>query len=109
MTHPPWNRAAFARGGVAAGLAPAWVEGLRLLGPTGTLTVLVEAAADTEAELATAGWRPVLTQEIRLAGRVCRVVVAVPSEGPERDPVSATLRSWRQRAMNDGLVTKSGF
>lgn len=109
VTHPPWNRAVHSRGGVTATLAPAWLEGLRLLGPTGTLAVLVEGGGDGDAELGPAGWHSLLTQQARLAGRVCRLVVAVPLDGPERDPVSPTLRSWRQRAVEDGLVTATGF
>jgi 23S rRNA G2445 N2-methylase RlmL len=109
VTNPPWNRAVPARGGVAATLGPAWAEGRRLLGPTGTLAVIVDARIDVAGELGPAGWRPVLAQQVRLAGRVCRLVVAVPIDGPQRDPVSPTLRSWRQRAVDEGLITETGF
>ena len=109
MTNPPWNRAVPARGGVAATLGPAWVEARRLLGPTGTLAVIADAEIDVDAELGPAGWRPRLAQQVRLAGRVCRLVVAAPVDGPERDPISPALRSWRQRAEDEGLVTATGF
>ncbi|MDQ2724874.1 MAG: RNA methyltransferase [Actinomycetota bacterium] len=109
VTHPPWNRAVHARGGATASLVPAWVEGLRLLGPTGTLAVLVEDGGEVDPELGPAGWRTLLNQRTRLAGRVCRLVIAVPIDGPDRDPLSPTLRSWRWRAADEGLVTESGF
>lgn len=109
VTNPPWNRAVPARGGVTSALVPAWVEGRRVLGPGGTLAVIVDSAIDADAELGAAGWRPVLAQQARLAGRICRLVVAIPVDGPDRDPVSPALRSWRQRAADDGLVVGAGF
>jgi 23S rRNA G2445 N2-methylase RlmL len=109
VTNPPWNRAAARRGGVAATLAPAWADGRRILGPTGALAAIVDAGIDLSADLGPAGWRPVLVQQARLAGRVCRLVVAVPVDGPGPDPVSTTLRSWRRRAADEGLVTGSTF
>lgn len=62
VTHPPWNRAVHARGGVRTTLTPAWVEGLRLLGPTGTLAVLVDGR-EGDTNLREAGWRSLLTQQ----------------------------------------------
>ncbi len=109
VTNPPWNRAVPGRGRLAAGLAPAWVESRRLLGPTGTLALIVDAGIDLNAELEPAGWQPVLVQQARLAGRLCRLVVAVAGDGPGQDPVSQALRSWRQRAVDAGLIAGNDF
>jgi 23S rRNA G2445 N2-methylase RlmL len=109
VTNPPWHRAVARRGGVAATLAPAWADGRRMLGPTGALAAIVDAGIDLSAELDPAGWRPVLAQQARLAGRVCRMVVAVPLDGPGPHPVSPTLRCWRQRAADEGLITGATF
>ncbi|MDQ6783322.1 MAG: RNA methyltransferase [Actinomycetota bacterium] len=109
VTNPPWNRTVQARGGVQDSLAPAWGEARRLLGPSGTLSVIVDADIDVDADLRAAGWRPAAAQQARMAGRVCRLVIAVPTDGPDRDPLSPTLRKWRRQAQADGLVTDTGF
>ncbi len=109
VTNPPWNRSVPAAGGVVATLTSAWSEARRVLGPTGTLAVIVDADIGLDTELAPAGWRAVVTQHARLAGRLCRLVIAVPSDGPGRHPLSPTLQAWRQQSASDGLVTATGF
>lgn len=109
VTNPPWDRAVRAGGQLAAGLAAAWIEAGRLLEPSGTLAVIADAELTLASDLEGAGWVPALNQQVRLAGRVCRLMITVPDAGAPNDPISASLRAWQDRALHLGLITRTGF
>jgi tRNA (guanine6-N2)-methyltransferase len=97
VTNPPWELAVTARGGLRHGLTPLWDEAARLLGDAGSLATVVDAGLDAPAGLARAGWSVALAERVRLAGRLCDVIVARTGGGGQ--PLSPTLRAWRARAV----------
>ncbi len=108
ITNPPWSLAVPPGGQLRTSgheffdsLAPA-------LGRDGVLCCLTDADLGAPALLARRGWRVGLAQRIRLAGRVADVSLAAPPGRPV-PALPASLAGWRNQALADGIVTKSGF
>lgn len=108
ITNPPWNRAVGAAGQAAAGLAPFWRRLPAAFGPRGRLAVIADAGLGTAASLRGHGYDLVLTQGIRLAGRLSEILVATPP-GIAPLPLDPALISWRERAISRNIVSAEGF
>lgn len=108
ITNPPWNRAVGAAGRVAAGLGPFWRRLPAAFGPRGRVAVIADAELGTAARLRGHGYDITLVQGIRLAGRLSEILVATPP-GAAPIPLDPALASWRQRAVEAGIVSGAGF
>ena len=108
ITNPPWNRAVGAGGQAAAGLAPFWRRLPAAFGPRGRVAVIAEADLGTATGLRKHGYDIVLTQGVRLAGRLSEILVATPP-GFAPLPLDPALTGWRERAISRNIVSAEGF
>lgn len=124
VTNPPWNLAVdlggrlrrpgdrFSADRFSADRVWDWLPDL--LAPAGVLCCLV--AADQEippltsdpGHLAGRRWAVGLRQQVRLAGRVAVLLLAAPP-GADAPELPADLARWRRRALDDEIVTETGF
>jgi hypothetical protein len=108
VTNPPWDRSVGAAGSLADRFDPFWHRLPRLLGPRGRLCTIADAELDVPGYLLRAGYSITLAQAVRVAGRVSHLVLATP---PQLPPVrlSGAHALWRERAIEAGIVSASGF
>lgn len=108
VTNPPWNLAVDAGGTLTRSLLPFWRRLSRLLSDTGRVCVVVDRAQDAPAVLRDLDYPLTVSVPIRLAGRLCDIVLAAP---PGREPASLSpeLRAWLDRARAAGVVHEQGF
>ena len=103
VTNPPWNVAVDAAGMLTDSLDPFWSAAR-----TGRLAVLMDADLDPSHVVRSHGYRLVLAQSVRLAGRLSQLVICTPADGPGwhlPDP----LAKARAEAQRLGLITDTGF
>lgn len=108
ITNPPWNRAVAGAGVMSASLTPFWRRLPDLLARQGRLVVIADSDHELPAALRAADFRITLTARIRLAGRLCDVVLAAPV-GHARAALPTALATAREQAMSAGVITRSGF
>jgi tRNA (guanine6-N2)-methyltransferase len=114
VTNPPWNLAVDLGGQLRRSADRFWDRLPAVLRPTGVLCCLI--AVDQDIPPLTGGpgqeasrqWAVGLRQQVRLAGRVAVVLLAAPP-GADAPPLSAELTRWRRRALDEGIVTDTGF
>lgn len=108
VTNPPWNLAVGAAGRLSGGLEPFWSAAAAALAPTGRLAVLMDAELEPSRVVRSLGYRLVLTQSVRLAGRLSQLVLCTPADGSDwRLP--EPLAKARLEAQRLGLITDTGF
>lgn len=107
VTNPPWNLTVDALGSLSGSLLPFWQRLPSLLSSGGRLVVLANAELAVPDTLRSMGFGISLAAGVRLAGRLCHVVLA----GPERSlpAIPAAAQPWRRRALRSGLLTSTGF
>ncbi len=114
VTNPPWNLAVGLGGRLRRSGDRFWDRLPALLGPGGVLCCLVAADQDipplagNSAQASGRGWAIGLRQQVRLAGRVAVVVLAAPP-GADAPALPAELARWRRHALDEGIVTETGF
>lgn len=106
--NPPWNLAVDAAGLLKNGLGPFWSEADRVLSASGRMGVIMDAEFGVADELRRRGCGLSLVQAVRLAGRVCEIVVCTPPQHP-RWALPPGVARRRQESLAAGLVTEAGF
>lgn len=107
VTNPPWNRAVAATGRLEGSLSAVWAACLAIV-EAGTVALIHEEGAPEGPGARPNDLSVILTQEVRLAGRVCRVTLAGRG-ATARTQLSPSLEGWRRRAIAEGVITASGF
>jgi tRNA (guanine6-N2)-methyltransferase len=107
VTNPPWNLAVDAGGSLSDTLEPFWRGGAALLSPRGRIALIADAGVALARQLHPGGFRELLSQQVRLAGRVSTVGLYAPPGSAATLP--ARLADWRRRARQAGVVTAGGF
>lgn len=108
VTNPPWNLAVDAAGLLTDGLDPFWSATARALTPTARLAVLMDADLEPARVVRSHGYRLVLAQGVRLAGRLSQLVICTPADGPGWH-LPERLAKARLEAQRLGLITDTGF
>lgn len=109
LTNPPWDLAVQARGAVSRSLDPFLRSVLSLLDPDGRVCLVADAELAAPTLLARSGFRVLLGQRVRLAGRISDLVLCAPESAAPGAAPPAGLVQWRDRALAAGLVTADGF
>jgi 23S rRNA G2445 N2-methylase RlmL len=104
VTNPPWNLAVDLGGRLRRSGDLFWDALPAMLGPAGVLCCLVAA----DQEVAGRQWTVGLRQQLRLAGRVAVLLLAAPADA-SAPTLPAELARWRRRALDEGIVTETGF
>jgi 23S rRNA G2445 N2-methylase RlmL len=107
VTNPPWNLAVDAAGELARSLDAFWAQVPAVLAKDGRLVVLADADLDVPGTLRARGFSLGLVTGVRLAGRVCHLVLAAPAGTVPQLPPGAA--AWRAGAIESGVLTSSGF
>jgi tRNA (guanine6-N2)-methyltransferase len=108
VANPPWNLAVDAAGLLAGGFGPFWGEAERVMSPAGRMGIIMDAGFGTVDDLRQRGFEISLVQSVRLAGRLCEIVVCTPPGRP-RWELPGGISRWRREAPAAGLVTGTGF
>jgi hypothetical protein len=114
VTNPPWNLAVGLGGRLRRSPDRFWDRLPASLGPAGVLCCLVAADQDIPPLTSSSGrisgrqWVVGLRQQVRLAGRVAVLLLAAPS-GSDAPTLPADLARWRRHALDEGIVTETGF
>ncbi len=103
VTNPPWNLGVDASGALAGSLDPFWPHAAGLLAPAGRLVVLAGAELDVPNTLRRMGFGVGLVIGVRLAGRICHVVLAAPP-GQALPEIPDEAMRWRTRAIETGVL-----
>jgi 23S rRNA G2445 N2-methylase RlmL len=108
LTNPPWNVAVQSQGSLGTSLDKFWRRLPAALDPGAKICLVGDVELDLPAVLARRGYRLGLQTQLRLAGRLVHLVLA---RGPAGDvpELPENLRTWRQRAIREGVVTEAGF
>lgn len=108
VSNPPWNLAVDADGLLKDGLGPFWAEAERVMSSTGRMGIIADAELGVPGELRRLDYQLSLVQTVRLAGRLSEIVLCTPQRRPAWG-LPGHISKWRNRALNAGLVTGSGF
>jgi 23S rRNA G2445 N2-methylase RlmL len=108
VSNPPWNLAVDADGFLKDGLAPFWAEAERVASASGRMGIIADAELGVPGELRRLGFQLSLVQTVRLAGRLSEIVLCTPPGRPAWG-LPGHISKWRNRALDAGLVTGSGF
>ena len=108
VSNPPWNLAVDADGLLKDGLRPFWAEAERVASSTGRMGIIADAELGVPGELRRLDYQLSLVQTVRLAGRLSEVVLCTPPGRPAWG-LPGHISKWRNRALDAGLVTGSGF
>jgi tRNA (guanine6-N2)-methyltransferase len=108
VSNPPWNLAVDADGLLKDGLGPFWAEAERVASSTGRMGIIADAELGVPGELRRLGFQLSLVQTVRLAGRLSEIVLCTPPGRPAWG-LPGHISKWRNRALDAGLVTGSGF
>lgn len=105
VSNPPWGVTVSAAADV---LENFWPEAARVLSDSGRLAIVADLSIGAVPTLRRLGWHIALAQPVRLAGRLSVIVLASPpGSAPVRLP--APLATWRQRALDSGVIAEDGF
>jgi 23S rRNA G2445 N2-methylase RlmL len=107
-TNPPWNLAVDASGTLAPSLWPFWERVPGLLAPGGRLCVVSDNESQTAEALRELGYAVGLAVQLRVAGRLARLLLAAPPGAPAPG-VPAGPERWRRAALAAGLVGDESF
>jgi tRNA (guanine6-N2)-methyltransferase len=105
VTNPPWSVAVDAGGGLRGRLDGFWARLPDLLAASGRAVLVTGVDAAAPAAARAAGLTVGLATRVRLAGRVCDLVLC----GPAAAVLPAGPARWRERALAAGVVTEAGF
>lgn len=108
ITNPPWNLAVEASGRLRASSAGFWDSLPAVLSESGVLCSITDADLEIPRQIAHRRWTVTLEQQLRLAGRVAHLLLAAPP-GARVRALSGELARWRRRALDDGIITDTGF
>jgi len=104
VTNPPWDVAVEAAGRLRQESGRAWRELSRVLRADGLGVTLVAADSGTERQLQAAGLPVVFRQDIRISGRIGRVLMF-----GETARLSKRLDAWRRTCLAAGVIDDEGF
>ena len=107
-TNPPWNLAVDAGGTLARSLRPFWDRVPGILAPGGRVCAVSDNESQTAEVLREAGYAVGLEVQLRVAGRLARLLLAAPP-GAAVPAVPEGLERWRRAAMAAGLVGDGAF
>jgi hypothetical protein len=105
LANPPWSAAVEAGGGLRGRLDRFWSGLGALLAPTGRAALVTGVELAAPEALRAAGLHIGLATRVRLAGRVCDLVLC----GPRPPALPPGPARWRERAIAGGVVTPDGF
>jgi tRNA (guanine6-N2)-methyltransferase len=105
VANPPWNVVVDAAGSLSSSLTPFWRCSAGLLSPRGRSAVIANSGAAKH--VWPDGFEQLLSQQVRLAGRVSTIeLYGAPGSTATLPP---RLAEWRRRALQAGIITISGF
>lgn len=107
VTNPPWNVKVDATGGLSDSLAPWWRHCVTMLSPRGRIALVADVDLDAGHHIRWYGFRELLAQRIRVAGRVATIMLYAPSTSSASVPTE--LMRWRRRAIAAGVVSDIKF
>lgn len=109
LTNPPWSLAVDWAGQLRTDGGRFWHLLTLLLADGGFLCTVTDAGLEVPALLAGGGWAIGLRQQLRLAGRMVHLLLASPPGTAGAPQLPPEMERWRQRALQAGVVTESGF
>lgn len=108
LTNLPWGNVVGFAGGLRRSPDKVWDLLDEAITHDGHVLVLVDDHSDGPDRQSPHGWDVELVQQLRVNGRIARLVLAKRDRGTS-PTMSASLARWRSKAISTGVVTNDGF